>query len=261
MAWELPDIFKWLLVFTVAFIVTVAIYRLLIRRFDLLRFLFGMKTSRPFYQNFQKMPALILLPLIWLGLSCYAGFNQKTVLGQDRLPMATKYSQELDIVLNADSVAAYSAGGVRAVVDEKASIGRAVELASGGNQRIEPDPEVYFDIHFPAPAGRYFVWIRGKSDTDSELTDSIWLQADNQIGTRKGSVHLGNWNSFQPTGVYAWGSDVHIPYIVLLKHSGNHTIRIQPRQTPHRIDQIWLSRSQDRIPDTNEFVKNPGPEE
>jgi hypothetical protein len=35
-----------------------------------------------------------------------------------------------------------------------------------------------------------------------------------------------------------------------LKHSGDHTIRIQPRQIPHRIDQIWLSRSQHRIPNT-----------
>jgi glucan biosynthesis protein C len=32
-------------------------------------------------------------------------------------------------------------------------------------------------------------------------------------------------------------------------------IRIQPRQVPCRIDQIWLSRSQKRVPDTSQPVK------
>lgn len=35
----------------------------------------------------------------------------------------------------------------------------------------------------------------------------------------------------------------------------DHVLRIQPRQTPHRIDQIWLSRSQQHISNTNEPVK------
>ena len=255
MAWDIHNFLKWLLVFTVSFIVIVAIYLVLIRKFDLLRFLFGMKTSHTSYQIFQKKIALILLPLIWLGLSTYAGFNQKTVLGQEQFPMSLEYDQRQDIVLNADLITDQSTTGVQVIDDEQASIGRAVELTSGGNQSIEPEPNVYFDIQFSAPAGRYFAWIRGKSDVDSELTDSIWLQVDNQIGTRKGSVHLGNWNTFHPVGVYAWGSDVHIPYIILLKHTGNHTIRIQPRQIPHRIDQIWLSRLQHRIPNTLEPIR------
>jgi hypothetical protein len=169
--------------------------------------------------------------------------------------MSLEYDQGQDIVLNADLIADQSTTGVQVVDDEQASIGRTVELTSGGNQSIEPEPNVYFDIQFSAPAGRYFVWIRGRSDVDSELTDSVWLQVNNQIGTKKGSVHLGNWNTFHTVGVYAWASDVHIPYIILLKHTGNHTIRIQPRQIPHRIDQIWLSRRQHRIPDTLEPVR------
>lgn len=31
----------------------------------------------------------------------------------------------------------------------------------------------------------------------------------------------------------------------------DHKIRIQPRQTPQPIDQIWLSQSQHRIPNTS----------
>ena len=134
-------------------------------------------------------------------------------------------------------------------------IGRAIEFASGGNQRVEPQPKVYIEMRFSAPAGRYFVWLRGKSDINSDLTDSIWLQVDNQIGTWQGSVHLGNWNTFHPIGVYAWASDVHIPFAIELRHSGDHQIRIQPRQTTHRIDQIWLSRSQPRIPNTNRPIR------
>jgi hypothetical protein len=40
-----------------------------------------------------------------------------------------------------------------------------------------------------------------------------------------------------------------------LKHKGDHKIRIQPRQTPHRIDQIWLSRLQHRIPNTLRSIR------
>ncbi|MEX1298225.1 MAG: acyltransferase [Desulfotignum sp.] len=255
MSWEIYTVLKWLLVFTFSFVVIVAVYVVLIQNFDVLRFLFGMKTSHPFYQVFQKKTALILLPLIWLGLSTYAGLNQKMVLGQERFPMSLEFDRGHDLVFNTDSITGQSTTGVKVVEDQEASIGSAFELVSGGSQSIAAEPNVYVDIQFLAPAGRYFVWIRGKSDVDSELTDSVWLQVDNQVGTRKGSVHLGNWNTFHPVGVYAWGSDVHIPYIVLLKHNGTHIIRIQPRQIPHRIDQIWLSRTQYRIPNTSRPIR------
>ncbi len=255
MSSEISNVLKWLLVFTLSFVVIVAVYVVLIQKFDLLRFLFGMKTSHPFYQVFQKKIALILLPLVWVGLTTYAALNQKMVLGPERFPMSLEFDRGHDIVLNADSITDQSTTGVNVVEDQKASIGRAFELVSGASQSIAAEPNVYVDFQFSAPSGRYFVWIRGKSDVDSELTDSVWLQVDNQVGTRKGSVHLGNWNTFHPVGVYAWASDVHIPYIVLLKHNGTHTIRIQPRQIPHRIDQIWLSRTQHRIPNTSRPIR------
>ncbi|MBW1803868.1 MAG: hypothetical protein JRJ85_24440 [Deltaproteobacteria bacterium] len=123
------------------------------------------------------------------------------------------------------------------------------------NQRAEPQPRVYIEMHFSAPAGRYIVWLRGKSDIDNGYTDSVWLQVDDQIGTRTGSVRLGNWLDVHPAGVYGWASDTDDPIAVTLKHNGDHKIRIQPRQTPHRIDQIWLSRSQHRIPNTYRPIK------
>ena len=66
---------------------------------------------------------------------------------------------------------------------------------------------------------------------------------------------LGNWLDIHPAGVYGWAGDMDDPIAIELTHSGDHRIRIQPRQTPHRIDQIWLSRSQYRIPDTSEPIK------
>jgi len=250
MNWEISDVLKWAIVFSGSFIVIIGIYVLLVRKFDLFRFLFGMKTSHPFFGVFQKKGALIILPLLWLGLSVFAGFNHKDGTEQNQYPMPLEYHPGQDILINAESITNRLSAGVRVVNDEKASIGKAIEFFSGANNRIDARPKDYFETHFSAPAGRYFVWLRGKSDADSEMTDSIWLQVDNQIGTQQGSVHLGNWNSFHPVGVYAWASDVHIPLVILLKHTGDHIIRIQPRQIPHRIDQIWLSRFQHRIPNT-----------
>ena len=252
---EIPNFLKWAIVFAGSFIVVIAIYVLLVRKFDLFRFLFGMKTSHPFFGFFNKKGALIILPLLWLGLSVFAGFNHTDPTEQNQYPMPLGYHPVQDILLNAESVTNRSSAGVRVVNDEKASIGKAIEFFSGANNRIEPQPKDYFETRFSAPAGRYFVWLRGKSDADSELTDSIWLQVDNQIGTQQGSVHLGNWNSFHPVGVYAWASDVHIPIVILLRHTGDHAIRIQPRQIPHRIDQIWLSRFQHRIPNTFRSIR------
>lgn len=249
------DALKWVTVFTGSFIVIVALYIFLIRKFDLLRFLFGMKTTNSFYTTFRTKGALIIFPLAWIGLSVFAGLNHEAATGRNRLPMPLIYHPDTDIVLNAEAISKSSTTGFRVVDDDEASMGRAIEFSSGGNQSLEPEPAVYVEIEFSAPAGRYFVWLRGKSDTGSELTDSIWLQVDNQLGTRQGGVHLGNWNTLHPSGAYAWASDVHVPYIIQLTHTGHHTIRIQPRQIPHRIDQIWLSRSQFRIPETNQPVE------
>ena len=141
------------------------------------------------------------------------------------------------------------------VNDEEASNGKAIEFFSGANQRTESQPEVYVEMHFSAPAGRYIVWLRGKTNLNNGYTDSVWVQVDDQIGASTQSARMGNWLDVHPAGVYGWAGDTDDPVPIVLNHTGDHTIRVQPRQTPHRIDQIWFSRSQYRIPNTSEPIR------
>ena len=255
MSWEINDVLKWAIVFTSSFIIIIALYTLLIRKFDLFRFLCGMKTTRPFFDIFRKKSTSAILHVLYIGLIVFAVINQLSGAGLDRSPMPLMYDSGQDVILNAESITDRSSTGVRVVDDEEASTGRAIEFFSGANQRVESQPEVYVEMRFSAPAGRYLVWIRGKSDINSGYTDSVWLQVDDQIGTRNRSVRLGNWLDIHPAGVYGWASDTDDPVAIILAYSGDHQIRIQPRQTPHRIDQIWLSRSQHQIPNTNRPIK------
>jgi hypothetical protein len=194
---------------------------------------------------------LIILHVLFVGLIVFAG----TGASRNRSPMPLTYDPDQDIILNSESITARSSTGVRVVDDEGASIGQAIEFISGANQRVDSKPEVYVEMRFSAPAGRYIIWLRGKSDINSGYTDSVWLQVDDQIGSHTRSVRLGNWLDVHPVGVYGWAGDTDDPIAIELKHAGDHKIRIQPRQTPHRIDQIWLSRSQHRIPNTNSPIK------
>jgi len=255
MTWEIHDFLKWAIVFTSSFIVIIALYTLLIRKLDLFRFLFGMKTTHPFFNIFRKKSTLIILHVIYIGLIVFASVNQIIGAGRDLSPMPLMYDSGQDIILNAESITSRSSTGVRVVNDDEASIGQAIEFYSGANQRAESQPTVYVEMDFSAPAGRYVVWLRGKSDINSGYTDSVWLQVDDQIGAQGRSVRLGNWLDVHPAGVYGWASDTDDPIAIELKHTGDHKIRIQPRQTPHRIDQIWLSRTQPRIPNTVKPIK------
>jgi len=255
MTWEIHDFLKWTIVFTSSFIVIIALYTLLIRKLELLRFLFGMKTTHPFFNIFRKKGTLIILHVLYIGLIVFAIVNQITGAGRDLSPMPLMYDSGQDIILNAESITSQSSTGVRVVKDDDASIGQAIEFYSGANQRAESQPTVYVEMDFSAPAGRYTVWLRGKSDINSGYTDSVWLQVDDHIGAQGRSVRLGNWLDVHPAGVYGWASDTDDPITIELKHTGDHTIRIQPRQIPHRIDQIWLSRSQPRIPNTVRPIK------
>ncbi len=255
MPWDIHDALKWTLVFTLSFIVIIALYTLLVRKLDLFRFLFGMKTTHPFFDLFRKRRALIILHVLYVGLIVFAVVNQITVVSAKRSPMPLMYDPEQDIILNSESITDRSSTGIRVVNDQEASKGKAIEFFSGANDRHESQPKVFIEMHFSAPAGRYFIWLRGKSEINNVYTDSVWLQVDDQIGTRKGSVRLGNWLDVHPVGVYGWASDTDDPISIELKHTGAHRIRIHPRQTPHRIDQIWLSRNQNRIPNTFRTIK------
>lgn len=72
----IPDIVKWAMVFASAFVASVAMYAFLIRPFDILRFLFGMKTTHPFYNCFRRKSVLLALHVLYIGLIIYAIFGQ-----------------------------------------------------------------------------------------------------------------------------------------------------------------------------------------
>jgi hypothetical protein len=250
MTWNIHDVLKWVVVFIGSFIAIITLYVFFIRKFEVLRFLFGMKTAGPISDFFRKRSVLIVLPVLYLGLIVFAVSNQSS--SSSSMPLI--YDSEKDILLGAESIAAKSSTGVRVVDDEAASNGKAIEFFSGANQRAQLQPEVYVEMRFPAPAGSYIFWLRGKTDENNGYTDSVWVQVDDQIGTHR-SVRMGNWLDVHPAGVYGWAGDTDDPVAVVLKQTGEHTIRIQPRQVPHRIDQIWLSRSQHQIPNTTEPIK------
>jgi len=251
MDWDIHDALKWAFVFTISFIVIITLYTLLVRKLDLFRFLFGMKTTHPFFDIFRKKGIVIILLVLYVSLIILS----ITWASRNRSPMPLMYDSEQDIILDSESITDRSSTGVRVVNDEEASNGRAIEFFSGANERAESQPKVYVEMRFWAPAGRYFIWLRGKSDINSGYTDSVWLQVDDQIGTRGRSVRLGNWLDVHPVAVYGWAGDTDDPISIELKHTGKHRIRIQPRQIPHRIDQIWLSRTQQRIPNTPRPIK------
>jgi hypothetical protein len=165
-----------------------------------------------------------------------------------------------EVVLNANSITAMSNGGVAVVNDKDASIGKAIEFTSGANNPLSPNPTVYFEMDFKANAEEYFIWLRVKSDGDTS-TDSLWIQFDDEIGTNKGDRFpargLGNWIDVHPAGQYVWASNEVIPpdgpTVVSFKFniSGKHKLRAQPRQVPHKIDQIWFSTTQKEYPKDN----------
>jgi len=251
MAWDVHAALKWVIVFTSSLIVIIMLHMVFIRRIELFRFLFGMKTTRPFFDNFRKRKALITLHVLFVGLIVFAAVN----MGKNLAPMPLTYDSEMDILLNVESITVISPTGIRVVKDEDASRGKAIEFFEGANERAESQPEVFVEMQFTAPAGRYIVWLRGKTDIDNGYTDSVWVQVDDQIGTGTQSARMGNWLDVHPAGDYGWAGDTDDPVVIVLKHTGDHTIRIQPRQTPHRIDQIWWSRFQHRIPNTTESIK------
>jgi hypothetical protein len=254
MTWDIHDAAKWVIVFVSSFMVIITLYTFFIRKFQFLRFLFGMKTTHSFFDVFRKRKALIVPHVLFVGLIVFAVVNQMTYSGGNGSAMPLAYDSGKDILLSAESITGRSSTGVRVVNDEEASAGRAIEFFSGANQHAEPHPQVYVEMRFSAPAGRYIVWLRGKTDINSGYTDSVWVQVDDQIGTQTQRARMGNWLDVHPAGVYGWAGDTDDPVSVLLKYSGDHKIRIQPRQTPHRIDQIWLSRSQHQIPNTSRPV-------
>ncbi len=253
MQMEGHDLLKWVIVTGGSFVIIIGLYLFLVRKFDLVRFLFGMKTSHSLCDRVQGWKTVTIFHLFYAGLIVIsivnAGYNS------NRSPMPMVFDAQKDIVLDSRSIVEQSTTGIRLTGETKAKTGQAIEFLSGARAKPMSDPKVYIDMRFFAPAGSYMVWLRGKSDVQNEFTDSIWLQTDNQVGTQSGRM-LGNWLNVHPAGTWAWAGNGAEPVRIVLKYTGEHTIRIQPRQTPHQIDQIWLSRSQYRIPNSPQpFIK------
>ncbi len=247
--WEIHDFLKWGLIFSTTFIIIVTLYAFFIRKYEPLRFLFGLKTAQPFYRRFRKRGALTAGTAVYIGLILFAASG----ISVDRTPMELTYDSSRDVILTPQSVTKQSLTGVSLVADDQACSGSAIEFSSGANQEATSPPEAFVEMQFTAPAGRYFIWLRGRSRT--EWADSVWLQMDDHIDTSIGNLRMGNWLSIHPPDRYAWAGDGDRPIAVELKHSGTHKIRLHPRQTPHRIDQIWLSRFQPRIPNTSRPIE------
>jgi peptidoglycan/LPS O-acetylase OafA/YrhL len=57
--WPIPDLLKWAIILVVSFAIIMALYEFLVRRINVLRFLFGMKLLRkaPVVQPQQPEPA------------------------------------------------------------------------------------------------------------------------------------------------------------------------------------------------------------
>lgn len=169
-----------------------------------------------------------------------------------------------EVVLDFRSITTMTKDGVAIVDDADASLGKAIELQSGANNPLVANPTVYFEMEFTAPAGLYYIWVRAKSDGDTG-TDSMWIQFDDEIGTDKGNRFpqrgIGNWLDVFPAGKYVWASNEVIPpdgptvESFTFEKEGKHRLRTQPRQVPHRIDQIWLSTTQKERPKHNNPIR------
>src|SRR5210317_818267 len=112
MTWAIHDALKWLIVFISSVIIIITLYMLLIQKFEVLRFGFGMKTTRPFFDVFRKRSVVIVLPVLYVGLIVFAASNQ----GGSSAAMPLMYDSEKDILLSAESITAKSSTGVRVVI-------------------------------------------------------------------------------------------------------------------------------------------------
>lgn len=138
------------------------------------------------------------------------------------------------------------------VADELAVGGTALAFDSEKSRRTpKHSPKTHIDYEFTAPKGKYYVWVRGRSD-GGRKADSVWLQLDRQLGTPKSFAPegMGNFRSGLPKGGYAWSGAIPgaPPVQLTFKKNGKHRLRIASREGTVYIDQLWLSRQQKELP-------------
>ncbi len=96
MIWEIHDALKWVITFISSFIIIIMLYMLLVRKFELFHFLFGMKTTHPFFNFFRKREVLIIMQVLYLSLIVLAVAGAS----RSRSPMPLTYDPDQDILLN-----------------------------------------------------------------------------------------------------------------------------------------------------------------
>jgi hypothetical protein len=135
-----------------------------------------------------------------------------------------------------------------------------VDTVSAGEAKQSDSPVAqptdFADFEFDAPAGEYFIWIRGKNLNGLVTSDAVWLQFDEMIGTKRlGATYsdrrgFGNWLDEYPVNTFAWSSALpdEKPQTVRFDRSGQHRLRLQPRHPGHVVEQIWLSQTRETLP-------------
>ncbi|MBW2181622.1 MAG: acyltransferase family protein, partial [Deltaproteobacteria bacterium] len=127
--WKIHAFLKWAIILTCSFTIILTLYLFFVRRFNLFRFLFGMKTTRPFFDIFRKKGPLGIIHALYIGLIIFATSGASV----DRSPMPLTYDPVKDIVLNSESISSKSSTGVQVIADDKTSIGQAIEFSAGAN--------------------------------------------------------------------------------------------------------------------------------
>lgn len=161
-----------------------------------------------------------------------------------------------DIVLYA-SKATVRAGTWGVIADRTAAGGYLIANPNTGAKKIKvplANPANYFEITFPAYSGQqYHLWVRAKSLGNSTSHDSVFFQfsdsvtssgaAVDRIGTTSGNAVVLQACKGAPENGWGWTDNgwCRLGQPVLFQNTGNHTLRVQVRETGLSIDQIVLS--------------------
>jgi hypothetical protein len=144
--------------------------------------------------------------------------------------------------------------------------GWGFEDLRGAEDFPHADPLHYAEFEFEADAGKtYYIWARGKGLVEDLMTDASWFQFNEDIGTAtlarsyRHSKAFGNWLDRFPANTYAWSSALpdEPPQTIVFARPGTQRLRVQPRQTRHFIEQIWLSATQETLPAPNLLALKP----
>lgn len=143
------------------------------------------------------------------------------------------------IVLEAEG--AEIAGEATVVDDKQASGGRAVSL-QGAKSTAPHSSSSRLTLRFEAPAGKYRLWLRGKTATKA----SLWAQVNEQIGTSDSlsSDGVGHFTDGFPKGVYVWSSRTPgaSPVTVKFVETGAQSLVISLRNGRAELDQVVLTK-------------------